>query len=153
MRSVDSQTNLLRSALYRSSSSVDTAERPSFPRAATHDILPLVIVMWDRTEEEGDAESSAGGRGVLPNRSSASQLRELLKDSMAPSEEKVRLFIKQRAENRRGMEMGRKTCENPRFVSISVIHFLRNHSPTLIRRLNICPDGIFVPRVGRGEER
>lgn len=138
VRSADSQTNLLRAALAR------PAERKPVSRALAHEILPLVIVMWDLAEEEEEAEASR----ALPSRSSAAQLRELLKDSRAASEEKVRLFVRQRAEGRRGGEGGRKAREKPRFVSILVVHFLRNRAPTLIRRLNVCPDGIFVPRVG-----
>ena len=35
----------------------------------------------------------------------------------------------------------------PRFIQILVIHFLRAVTPTLIRRINICADGVFIPRV------
>ena len=134
-RSVDSQTHLLRPSLYP-----PKPDRKPLPRATTHEILPLVIVMWDRADD-AETEPCPPAR-ALPSRSSASQLRELLKESMGSAEEKKRRFAKQRAEG------ARRNGENPRFVSILVVHFLRNHVPTLIRRLNICADGIFVPRVG-----
>ena len=146
LRSVDSQTNLLRAALARPHPP-DAHDRKPPPRATTHDILPLVIVMWDRADDPGDAEQCPAGR-TMPSRGSGASLRELLKDGKGNGEEKVRLFLKQRAENRRAGDAARKSCENPRFVSILVVHFLRNHAPTLIRRLNICADGVFVPRVG-----
>ena len=146
LRSVDSQTRLLRAALTRPHPP-DAHDRKPPPRATTHDILPLVIVMWDRADEPAESEQCPGGR-AMPSRGSGTSLRELLKEGKGVGEEKVRLFVKQRAENRRGGEAARKPCENPRFVSILVVHFLRNHAPTLIRRLNICADGVFVPRVG-----
>ena len=148
LQSVDSQTNLLRSVIYRSNP-LEPKERKVVPRSASHDILPLVIVMWDSMEEESaeNTQLQSASRG----RNSPTQLRELMKESEATSEEKMRLFIRPRSESRRSVDgSGRRNYEKPRFASILVIHFLRNRTPTLIRRLNICPDGIYVPRVSEG---
>ena len=147
LQSVDSQTNLLRSVIYRSNP-LETEGKKVAPRPASHDILPLVIVMWDSMEEENaeSAQLQSGSRA----RNSPTQLRELMKESEA-TEEKMRLFIRPRSESRRSVDgSGRRNYEKPRFASILVIHFLRNRTPTLIRRLNICPDGIYVPRVSEG---
>ena len=144
LQSVDSQTNLLRSVIYRSNP-LEPKERKVVPRSASHDILPLVIVMWDSMEEESaeNTQLQSASRG----RSSPTQLRELMKESEVTAEEKMRLFIRPRSESRRSVDgSGRRNYEKPRFASILVIHFLRNRTPTLIRRLNICPDGIYVPR-------
>ena len=148
LQSVDSQTNLLRSVIYRSNP-LEPKERKVVPRSASHDILPLVIVMWDSMEEESaeNTQLQSASRG----RNSPTQLRELMKESEATSEEKMRLFIRPRSESRRSVDgSGRRNYEKPRFASILVIHFLRNRTPTLIRRLNICPDGIYVSRVSEG---
>ena len=76
LRSVDSQTRLLRAALTRPHPP-DAHDRKPPPRATTHDILPLVIVMWDRADEPAESEQCPGGR-AMACRGAGTSLRELL---------------------------------------------------------------------------
>lgn len=80
-----------------------------------------------------------------------SQMRE---KRNAGKSEKVAFFSRKQKN-----EYGRRASEHklanshvrpskPRFIQILVIHFLRAVTPTLIRRINICADGVFIPRVG-----
>lgn len=80
------------------------------------------------------------------NRSVSERMKEQTR------EERQRLFIRpSKAEsNRRLSDASNPKIRHtkPKFIQILVIHFLRTISPTLIRRVNICADGIFIPRVG-----
>lgn len=158
IRRMDSQTNLLRpfsrSSIYNSHQSIDptTDARDSLtPMKQASDVLPLIIVMWNITPS-----SEPSSPPPIINQHSLSHLSFrsrhsssiILKEDSLQTDEKKPFVVKPRVERRRSTDFVDRVEENATFVSLNIVHFLRNHVPTLIRRLNICPDGVFVPRVG-----
>lgn len=124
---------------------------------AKNDFLPLVVVLWSKeplTDAEVKAAVSKPLRRMSSQRSaryfnslmshtmSSSHLSNMVKqeESEAALNEVIALMPEQ--ESRQEEE------RTPQFVSIVVIHFLKNQTPTMIRRMNICPDGVYIPRVG-----
>ena len=171
LRQVNSQTSLLRSSYRSSIFSQRPSENPSKGRSsssasktnqhaigAANEILPLVMILWDepRRESEGIHESrsmsrdysSSNGIENSPvgngNRAPSDRIKEQTR------EERQRLLVRpSKVENsRRLSESSNPKIRHtkPKFIQILVIHFLRTVSPTLIRRVNICGDGVFIPR-------
>ena len=147
---MSSHTNLLqpipRSTIYSSFPMNDTIGVSNVPTKHSSDILPLIIVLWNEKEPEKDSSSSS--QHSIQQFSFKSRPSEILKESQTQTEEKKPFVVKSRNERGRSMDKNGKKDDRPSFVNVSIIHFLRNHTPTLIRRLNICPDGVFIPRVG-----
>lgn len=157
IRRMDSQTNLLRpfsrSSVYNSHQSVDpiTDGRDSMtPVKQASDVLPLIIVMWNTPPpSEPSSTPSVVNQHSLSHLSfrSHNSPAAILREGTLKTDEKKPFVVKPRVERRRSTDVVDRDEENVTFVSLSIVHFLRNHVPTLIRRLNICPDGVFVPRV------
>lgn len=147
---MSSQTNLLqpvpRSTIYSSFPINETLGVSKVPTKHTSDILPLIIVLWN--EKESEKESPSSHQHSNQQFSFKSRPSELLKEPQNQTEEKKPFVVKLRNERGRSIDKNGKKDDRPSFVNVSIVHFLRNHTPTLIRRLNICPDGVFIPRVG-----
>ena len=114
------------------------------PRVSFYESGLLQVVLKGRIDcSSNGIENSPVGNG---NRAPSDRIKEQTR------EERQRLLVRpSKVENsRRLSESSNPKIRHtkPKFIQILVIHFLRTVSPTLIRRVNICGDGVFIPRVG-----
>ena len=123
MRKLNSQSNLLHSSQQQQNSSMN-------------DVFPLILVIWNNVNASPLSSSPSSG--------SQFGLASVNKKGFLKGDDKIP-FVNGR--ERRWSVDKNKISDKPSFVSISIIHFLKNRIPTVIRKLNFCAEGVFIPRV------
>ena len=132
------------------------------------DYLPLVVVLW---AEEPRAERPARREQRAASQRSLSYLNSLMRTASSShlsaivSQQEAAVARSEKANLVTQMDAVTPTppttptistdeeegATKPQFVSVVVVHFLKSETPTMIRRMNICPDGVYIPRVRVGE--
>ena len=132
------------------------------------DYLPLVVVLWAeepraekpaRREQRAPSQRSLGYLNSLRRTASSSHLSAIVsqQEAAAARSEKANLVTQMDAVTPTPPTTPTISTDEeegatkPQFVSVVVVHFLKSETPTMIRRMNICPDGVYIPRVRVGE--
>lgn len=132
------------------------------------DYLPLVVVLWAeephvekpaRREQRAPSQRSLGYLNSLMRSASSSHLSAIVsqQEAAAARSEKANLVTQMDAVTPTPPATPTISTDEeegatkPQFVSIVVVHFLKSETPAMIRRMNICPDGVYIPRVRVGE--
>ena len=132
------------------------------------DYLPLVVVLWAeepraerpaRREQRAASQRSLSYLNSLMRTASSSHLSAIVsqQEAAAARSEKANLVTQMDAVTPTPPTTPTISTDEeegatkPQFVSVVVVHFLKSETPTMIRRMNICPDGVYIPRVRVGE--
>lgn len=132
------------------------------------DYLPLVVVLWAdepraerpaRREQRAASQRSLSYLNSLMRTASSSHLSAIVsqQEAAVARSEKANLVTQMDAVTPTPPTTPTISTDEeegatkPQFVSVVVVHFLKSETPTMIRRMNICPDGVYIPRVRVGE--